>query len=281
MTYTVKSGDTLSEIAQAHGITLAQLLDANPQHKAHPNLIHVGDVLNIPSGQTAPVAPPVVPTPQPQPVAGGILGKLSERFEVGGRGPGTVSTGQGDQGGVSYGSYQMTSRPNGGTVARFVSQPAFPFHDRFSNLSPGSSEFSAVWRQIADTQRDEFQRIQHDFIKKTHFDLLVQKIMRDDGLDIRTRSHALQDVIWSTAVQHGPNNNIVHQAIGTLQLPHEDPQFDRSLIIAIYTERGRKNPNGTLVHFSRNSPAVQRGVAQRFIDEQRDALNMLAAEVPG
>ena len=138
-----------------------------------------------------------------------------------------------------------------------------------------------MWRQIADAQRDEFQRTQHDFIKRTHFDPLVQKIMRDDGLNILTRSHALQDVIRSTAVQHGSNNNIAHQAIGTLRLPHEDPGFDRSLIVAIYAERGRKNSHGDLVHFSGNSADVQRGVAQRFIDEQRDALKMLPEEMPG
>ena len=100
MIYTVKSGDTLVKIAQAHGITLAQLLDANPQYKAHPDLVHVGDVLNIPSGQTAPIDSPTAPAPRPQPVTGSVLGQLSERFEVGSRGPGTVSTGCGDRGSV-------------------------------------------------------------------------------------------------------------------------------------------------------------------------------------
>jgi LysM repeat protein len=144
MTHTVKSGETLSKIAKAHRITLAQLLDANPRFKANPNRVRVGDVLNIPDGQTppdvepSPVEPP--PQPQPQPSASRVLGKLSEKFETSGRGPGTVSGGQGDPGGRSYGSYQMTSKPGGGTVKRFVSEPDFPFRDRFANLAPGSTQ---------------------------------------------------------------------------------------------------------------------------------------------
>lgn len=287
MTHTVKSGDTLSKIAKTHQITLAQLLDANPQFKANPNQIRVGDVLNIPDGQTAPVVEPPPPDsqpqpqPQPQPAAGRILGKLSEKFETGGRGPGTVSGGQGDPGGRSYGSYQMTSKPNGGTAKRFVSQPDFPFRNRFTNLAPGSTQFTAVWKEIASSQRDEFQNSQHDFIKKTHFDPLVQKIINDDGLNVLTRSFTLQDVIWSTAVQHGPGSNIPHRALGTVSLRPEDSGFDKELITAIYNERGRKKAGGGLVHFPRASAAVQNGVANRFKNELRDALRMLAEETPG
>ncbi len=54
-----------------------------------------------------------------------------------------------------------------------------------------------------------------------------------------------------------------------------DSDFDRRLIKAIYKERGRKNNDGNLVYFSRNSKAVQKGVANRFINEEKDALNML------
>ncbi|HFP9633493.1 TPA: hypothetical protein ACHOQV_005292, partial [Escherichia coli] len=38
------------------------------------------------------------------------LGKTSERYESGGRGPGVISSGKGDHGGVSYGMYQLSSK---------------------------------------------------------------------------------------------------------------------------------------------------------------------------
>ena len=44
-TYTVKSGDTLSRIAAAHGTTVAKLAADNGIK--NPNLIHVGQVITI------------------------------------------------------------------------------------------------------------------------------------------------------------------------------------------------------------------------------------------
>jgi len=41
------------------------------------------------------------------------LGQTSTRYETGGRGAGTVSSGQSDHGGVSYGSYQFTTNTGG------------------------------------------------------------------------------------------------------------------------------------------------------------------------
>lgn len=43
----VKNGDTLSGIAAANGLTLAQLLDKNPQYRANPSLIYPGDRVNL------------------------------------------------------------------------------------------------------------------------------------------------------------------------------------------------------------------------------------------
>jgi len=40
MNYTVKAGDTLSRIAKLSGVSLNQLLDANPSLKANPNKLN-------------------------------------------------------------------------------------------------------------------------------------------------------------------------------------------------------------------------------------------------
>jgi hypothetical protein len=48
MVHIVRQGDTLSKIARANGITLARLLEANPQFKANPDRINVGDRVIIP-----------------------------------------------------------------------------------------------------------------------------------------------------------------------------------------------------------------------------------------
>lgn len=66
----VQRGDTLSAIAQRAGLTLAQVLEANPQFRENPNLIRPGQQVNLPTAaapaEPTPVAPPA-PTPTPQP----------------------------------------------------------------------------------------------------------------------------------------------------------------------------------------------------------------------
>jgi murein DD-endopeptidase MepM/ murein hydrolase activator NlpD len=288
MIYKIKPGDTLSKIAKLNGCSLDQLLKANPQI-SDPNKIKVGDVLTLPNGlselttdNTKPL--PQIPVAAPAPAAAGalgaaladMLGELSAKYETGGRGPGTVSTGSGDPGGVSYGSYQMATKM--GTVARFVGQTGFQWARDFQGLAPGTAPFTACWKRIAANETDAFQRAQHAFIKKSHYDLLAAKILADDGLDVNTRSRALQDVVWSTAVQHGGGTSIIHKAIANVDGKPSDAGYDKKLISAIYAERGRKKPDGNLAYFSKSSPGVQSGVAKRFKNEEQDALVMLAKE---
>lgn len=59
--YTVKPGDTLSEIAKWHGTTVHVLIKAN--HLYNPNHLYIGQVLSIPCGYHPPKPPPVYPPP--------------------------------------------------------------------------------------------------------------------------------------------------------------------------------------------------------------------------
>ena len=287
MTYTVKTGDTLGKIAKRNGLTLEQLLKANPQIK-NPDKIKVGDAVNLPddsttTANTKPLPSTAVPTTTSA-AAGALgtaiaeaLGALSAKYETGGRGPGTVSTGAGDKGGVSYGSYQMASKM--GVPAKFVTQAGFPWLQDFKGLVAGTAQFTACWKKIAAAQTAAFQEAQHAYIKKTHYDLLVAKIRGDDNLDVNSRSRALQDVVWSTAVQHGGATPIIHRACGKVTRAPADAKYDEELIRAIYAERGRKKADGNLAYFSGNSASVQKGVANRFKSELQDALAMLAKEI--
>jgi len=218
------------------------------------------------------------------------LGTLSSKYETGGRGSQTVSGGVGDAGGVSYGAYQMTSKTTkkingklkaivGGTVKSFISDSSFKWKDKFSALTPGSSEFSLMWKDVVEKNGDEFKRVEHEFIKKTHFDMLVDYTLRKSGVDIRYHSHTLNDVVWSTAVQHGPSNKIIIKAIETVAgNVVESKEYDEELICAIYNERNRKDSEGNLIYFSKNSKAVQEGVSDRFINEKKEALGRLNDE---
>jgi hypothetical protein len=165
-----------------------------------------------------------------------------------------------------------------GTVARFVSEADFPWRNSFQNLQPGTPPFTAKWKEIATSEAERFQECQHAYIKKTHFDLLVAQTLSENGLDITRRSNALQDAVWSTAVQHGGKCAVIRKALSALTIDSSSSDFDRKLISAIYAERGRRRPDGKLAYFPSSSPNVQKGVANRFKNEEADALKMLDDE---
>ncbi|MGF6612387.1 hypothetical protein OKW45_007375 [Paraburkholderia sp. WSM4175] len=215
------------------------------------------------------------------------LGKLSTQYETGGRGPSTVSGGQGDPGGVSYGTYQMTSktrRPDGtfvigGTVKIFVTSPDFPWAADFAGLTPGTPAFTSKWREIVQNNANQFVSVEHEFMKRTHFDVQISTVISNTGVDLRYHSHAINDVVWSTAVQHGPTTDVVTSAIKNLNMPNSETRdYDRALIDAIYAERGKTNAHGQLIRFIHSSAAQQAGVAGRYVSERPKAQDELRNE---
>ena len=204
------------------------------------------------------------------------LGKLSRKYETGGAGPGMVSKGIDDPGGISYGSYQMTSREDGGTVKKFVTAGDFKWADRFVGKEPGTPAFGDEWKRLAEEQPEAFFATQHAYIKKTHFDPFVQSLEAE--LDLGQASGALRDVAWSTAVQHGTGNgprvfrNAIQNAGGATP---GDRDSERRLIKEIYAERARRDAKG-LVHFSKvKTEKVRKSLENRFAAELNDALKML------
>ncbi|MCW1430361.1 hypothetical protein [Novosphingobium sp. JCM 18896] len=166
------------------------------------------------------------------------LGALSERFESGDRGPGAVSSGQGDPGGVSYGIWQLSSRA--GTAAAFVAGEGARWRTDFRGAAPGTPAFSAAWRAIAVREPAAFTEAQHAFIARTHYGPAVVAVRQRSGLDLDTRHAAVRDATWSVAVQHGGAAKILADAVARADaaLARAEPGYDRSLVEAIYAERG-------------------------------------------
>ena len=272
-TYTVQSGDTLGGIAKRFGVTVDSLARANGI--TNPNLIRVGMKLTIP-GAAAPAPAAPAPAATPAVAAHGAddeLGALSAKFETGGRGCGTVSGGVGDPGGVSYGSYQLASKLK--RPEAFLAAEGAAWKAEFGGAASGTPPFSAVWKAIAAREPDAFQAAQHNYIKRTHYDVQVAHVKAQTGQDLDARCNAVRNAVWSTAVQHGPSTDVIVRALNGRQLD------DTSLLNAIYAERGRRRADGKLARFPNASAAVQAGVAKRFTAELRDALAMLAAERAG
>lgn len=161
---------------------------------------------------------------------GDRLGSLSAEFESGGRGPGTVSGGQGDPGGVSYGTYQLASKT--GTAAAFVAAEGAAWQ-QLRAAAPGTPAFSSVWKDIAAREPEAFDAAQHAFIERTHYRPVVERVKAKTGVDLDLRTQAVRDATWSAAVQHGGAVDILADAIGKVGPSARDD----ALLRAIYARR--------------------------------------------
>lgn len=165
------------------------------------------------------------------------LGALSERFESGDRGPGAVSSGTGDAGGVSYGIWQLSSRA--GTAAAFVAAEGAPWRAEFAGAAPGSAAFTAAWQRVAAREPDAFAEAQHAFIERTHYRPAVAAVRQRMGLDLDTRHPAVRDASWSVAVQHGGAAGVLVEAVADADASRgrDGADYDRALVEAIYAAR--------------------------------------------
>ena len=214
-------------------------------------------------------------------IEGWELGQTSEKYESGGKGPGTINnyTGgaAGDLGGASYGTYQLASylpavmsngrsRPSSknSPVIQFINNSKFK--NRFTDLIPGTSQFDTVWKQVASQFPAEFKKEQHDYIEAKYYDVAVANLKRT-GLDLSSYGPGVQDLIWSGAVQFGPANIRAF----TETLPGKSALTDRD-IITIVSEWKINNVDRL---FKSSTPAIQAGVKNRYQEEKTALLKLV------
>lgn len=191
------------------------------------------------------------------------LGQTSRQYEVGSRGDaGTVSSGRGDYGGVSYGLYQMSSKQ--GTVGKFVD---LYYKDFFKGTEPGTPEFSSRWKTLA-REDSTFADKQHDFIKKTHYDPQIQNL-KQRGIDLTQRGPAVQDAIWSTSVQFGGGTSIIRRALSRFN--NINDVSDDKIIEAIQDYKIVNNSS----LFRSSSSSVRKSTLNRAKEEKESLLTLL------
>lgn len=200
------------------------------------------------------------------------LGKLSARFESGGDGISAI--GYDRTGGTSYGKYQIASRV--GSMSSFLSfldKEAPDLSRRLRGAGPANtgSRRGAMpdeWKAIAREQPKRFEQLQESFIRESHYEPAVAAITRCTGLDESRLSPAMREVIWSTAVQHGPAGAArIFDRADEMSGRRTDAGYERKLISNVYSVRSGQ--------FGSSSSDVQAAVRNRFKQEKALALNML------
>ena len=204
------------------------------------------------------------------------LGSASAKYESNGD-PGAI--GHDSTGGYSYGEYQIATKT--GTMNNYLTSLQTSDPSAYAKLqaaggadgaAAGSPEFQSAWKDLAANDPN-FEASQHDFIQSTHYDVAASNIQNSTGLDISTRSKAVQDAVWSTAVQNGPNSSVFTNALAGKDVKN---MTDAQIVNALYDERGATTSTGSLKYFSSSSASVQNSVKNRFANERQDVL----AEIP-
>lgn len=197
-----------------------------------------------------------------------VLGKTSARYESGGKGAGAVSSGRGDRGGVSYGTYQLSSKT--GTLGEFLGSSGYG--DQFAGLTPGTPAFAAKWKQIAKTD-PAFGDAQHKFIEDTHYNPQVAKL-KAAGIDVGGSGAAFKDAVWSTAVQFGGDSSLIQKALAGKDA---SKMSDAEKVAAI--QDYKKANNDAL--FRNSSPSVRAGTLARASAERDSLLRLAGASAAG
>jgi len=198
------------------------------------------------------------------------IGILSAAYESRGA---IDAIGYDGRGGTSYGTYQIASGV--GTMGRFLNYLESKAPDLASRLSTsgpantGGREgaMASEWKSIASQHPKRFEALQHEFIGETHYQPALKSVTLSTGEDLSKRSQAVREVLWSTAVQHGPNGaaDIFTSAVEKLQAKGQE-KSDKALIEEVYAQR--------MTQFAGRG-RLRVAVTTRLADEKESALAML------
>lgn len=221
---------------------------------------------------------------KPKEESGHELGKVSERFESGGRGPGTINDyrgkASGDYGGASYGKWQIASfRGANGEKKVSGATPMDSFlrgskyKDEFAGMVPGTPAFDAKWREVAAKDPIGFESEQKEFISDNYYSPALNGARRS-GYDLTSRGPAVQDALWSTSVQYGPGktSRIIERTFGDEDIS----MLSDAEIVSRIQDNKLKNVENDF----KKSPSLWGGLRNR-IKSEKDALVGLAGDDGG
>lgn len=209
------------------------------------------------------------------------LGGISARWESGSRA--SEAIGWDVRGGTSYGKYQLSAKK--GTMDAFIKYLEQQGHTEMAGKlrAAGSAETGGtggkmpeVWKELA--RSGQLKNLEHEFIKSSHYDPAfrslkpeLQKMIKDNP--------ALQEMLWSTSVQHGPSGKAYSGGAGDIfNRAFKAGVTPEQLVESVYADRSTRFGGSS----QRDRENIQR---IRFPQEKAAILDMLkkppALETPG
>lgn len=199
------------------------------------------------------------------------IGALAAKYEARKlQGPGTISHGRGDPGGVSYGTFQMNS--NDRIVHDFIKSPeASAWAGRFRGKTPVTKPFDDEWRAIAAADPARFEAAQRAYIIRANYSAGAAEVRRKARYELDQASPAVRQAFFATAVQHGPSGGggLFVRAVQAVdaRMKRNDARYEPALINALYDYRTEQRRT-----FASNARARAAELIRRNRREAADAL---------
>ena len=216
------------------------------------------------------------------------IGSLAARFESGNDGISAI--GYDRHGGTSYGKFQLSSRA--GSVKGFINflkteEPEWASRLETAGAANTGSKrgrMPEVWQQLADEAPARFEDLQDRFIHNSHFVPAMEAVNQKTGMAFDDMPPAFKEVLFSTAVQHGPSGaaRIVSRAMDGVDQNKLDPdkstpevlkKTGETLIRRIYALRSDQ--------FGSSTASVQSAVKSRLKEEMGLAISMMHKKETG
>lgn len=182
------------------------------------------------------------------------LGSLSEQFESGGKGPYEITPNDAGLWFPSYGTYQF----NRDTLQQFADYMKI---DGDCRQVWSDTPFAQAWKKkIGEIWVQKFKEEERAFAKKVYFEPQLARI-KSAWIDTSKFSLTMQNVVWSTAIQHGQNTDLIATVLKKYSWQPWNIETERKAIEEIYAERQKRYGAG----------------AKRYSQEKAIALAQLSA----
>lgn len=140
-----------------------------------------------------------------------------------------------------------------------------------STIPAGHPAVASEARQGFDDGAPNADATDRPYIHAIWYDILAMRF-EAAGVALLERSTALRDVVWATAMEHGPfaaadGSDVLSRVAEQIDLAQAD---DGAIIAALYAERGRVEDSG-LAHYPEVLPFDQDRVVARLADEAEQA----------
>lgn len=186
----------------------------------------------------------------------GQLGSLAMKYESSGK---ATTIGRMSTDGRAFGTYQISEKS--GTFNEFLKFLA-PQDAEAAEMLRDPATREENWKKLVSQGR--IQKYEQPFVMATHY-RPAQRALKPELMQRVDGSHALQEVLMSTAIQHGSGG-----ASGIFNKVYREDMTDAELIAAVYDERKTRFPSST--------PTERANIQARLDRESREAIGMTRAQ---